>query len=168
MAMTCSGAGGIIDGVPYVLAMSGTFAPGHNGELYPHLRALAPAALADERGRMMRRHAFETDVLHVRLAPRRRRTRGPGHHREPQLRPCCASELPPTSPASPCARSPRRYRRSGTRRCRLPREDVQLDELAAIADIEDEERPGSRHRRWRRPFAAASFLSRTSSARRRD
>ena len=55
-----SGAGGIIDGVPYVLALSGSFTPGHNGELYPHLRALAPAALADERGRLMRRHAFET------------------------------------------------------------------------------------------------------------
>jgi hypothetical protein len=53
------GAGGIIDGVPFVLAMSGTLAPAHNGELYPHLRALAPAALIDERGRPMRRHIFE-------------------------------------------------------------------------------------------------------------
>jgi len=44
------GAGGIIDGVPFVLAMSGTLAPAHNGELYPHLRAVAPAALIDERG----------------------------------------------------------------------------------------------------------------------
>src|SRR5262249_45846020 len=53
------GAGGIIDGVPFVLAMSGTLAPAHNGELYPHLRALAPAALIDERGKAMRRHVFE-------------------------------------------------------------------------------------------------------------
>ena len=53
------GAGGIIDKVPFVLAMSGTLAPAHNGELYPHLRALAPAALTDERGRIMRRHVFE-------------------------------------------------------------------------------------------------------------
>ena len=53
------GAGGIIDEVPFVLAMSGTLAPAHNGELYPHLRALAPAALLDERGRIMRRHVFE-------------------------------------------------------------------------------------------------------------
>jgi hypothetical protein len=53
------GAGGIIDEVPFVLAMSGTLAPAHNGELYPHLRALAPAALIDERGRIMRRHIFE-------------------------------------------------------------------------------------------------------------
>jgi hypothetical protein len=42
------GIGGIIDEVPFVIAMSGTLAPAHNGELYPHLRALAPAALADE------------------------------------------------------------------------------------------------------------------------
>jgi hypothetical protein len=53
------GAGGIIDGVPFVLAMSGTLAPAHNGELYPHLRALAPTALLDERGQIMRRHVFE-------------------------------------------------------------------------------------------------------------
>src|SRR5262249_57970896 len=53
------GVGGIIEGVPFVLAMSGTLAPAHNGELYPHLRALAPAALIDERGRVMRRHVFE-------------------------------------------------------------------------------------------------------------
>src|SRR6476620_3237990 len=53
------GVGGIIDEVPFVLAMSGTLAPAHNGELYPHLRALVPAALIDERGRIMRRHVFE-------------------------------------------------------------------------------------------------------------
>ena len=53
------GAGGIIDGVRFVLAMSGTLAPAHNGELFPHLRALAPAALIDERGRIMRRYIFE-------------------------------------------------------------------------------------------------------------
>jgi hypothetical protein len=41
---TCDGTGGIIDGVPFVLAMSGTLAPAHNGELFPHLRALAPTA----------------------------------------------------------------------------------------------------------------------------
>jgi hypothetical protein len=56
---TLDGAGGIIDEVPFVLAMSGTLAPAHNGELYPHLRALAPTALIDERGRIMRRHVFE-------------------------------------------------------------------------------------------------------------
>jgi hypothetical protein len=56
---TLDGAGGIIDEVPFVLATSGTMAPAHNGELYPHLRALAPAALTDERGRIMRRHVFE-------------------------------------------------------------------------------------------------------------
>ena len=53
------GAGGIIDEVPFVLAMSGTMAPAHNGELYPHLRALAPSTLLDERRRVMRRHVFE-------------------------------------------------------------------------------------------------------------
>src|SRR4029077_6110985 len=53
------GAGGTIDGVRFVLACSGTLAPAHNGELYPHLRALTPAALIDEHGRVMRRHVFE-------------------------------------------------------------------------------------------------------------
>src|SRR5262249_36093538 len=53
------GAGGIIDEVPFVLAMSGTLAPAHNGELYPHLRALAPPALIDEHGRIMGKYVFE-------------------------------------------------------------------------------------------------------------
>src|SRR5262249_7997150 len=53
------GTGGIIEEGPFVLAMSGTLAPAQNGELYPHLRALVPAALIDERGRVMRRHIFE-------------------------------------------------------------------------------------------------------------
>jgi hypothetical protein len=53
------GAGGIIDGVPFVLAMSGTLTPAHNGELFPHLRALVPDALLDERGKIMRKYVFE-------------------------------------------------------------------------------------------------------------
>src|SRR5262249_60030898 len=46
------GTGGIIEEVPFILAMSGTLAPAHNGELYPHLRALAPAALVDHPARI--------------------------------------------------------------------------------------------------------------------
>src|SRR5262249_43359697 len=44
------GAGGIIDEVPFVLAMSGTLAPAHNGEPYPHLPAPAPQPLIDHPG----------------------------------------------------------------------------------------------------------------------
>src|SRR5262249_55011862 len=53
------GAGGIITGGPSFLPMSGTLAPPPTAEPYPHLRALAPAALIDERGKAMRRHVFE-------------------------------------------------------------------------------------------------------------
>src|SRR5262245_66282112 len=47
------GAGGIIEEVPFVLAMSGKLAPAHNDELYPHLHAMAPEVLIDECGRIM-------------------------------------------------------------------------------------------------------------------
>jgi hypothetical protein len=114
------GAGGIIDDAPFVLAMSGTLAPAHNGELYPHLRALAPTALLDERGRIMRRHVFEakfcvfdTPAASPAGAKLRRSS-------DPATQFCCASASPPTSPASACARSPRRCRRSGTSLCRSP------------------------------------------------
>jgi len=132
------GAGGIIDGVPFVLAMSGTLAPAHNGELYPHLRALAPAALIDEHGRIMRRHVFErvfcvfgtrrvagnrevqviigsrnSDLLRKRISPYVTRV---------TLR-----EIAPTLP-------PERHELVP-----IAHEDVQLNELAAIADIQDAE-----------------------------
>jgi hypothetical protein len=75
------GAGGIIDEVPYVLAMSGTLAPAHNGELYPHLRALAPTALVGERGRIMRRHIFEKTFCVFGTRRSRWRPGGAGHRR---------------------------------------------------------------------------------------
>jgi hypothetical protein len=132
------GAGGIIEEVPFVLAMSGTLTPAHNGELYPHLRALAPASLIDERGRIMRRHNFEkafctfgtrrvaggrevqvitgsrnSDLLRKRIAPYVARV---------TLR-----EIAPTLPPEQHEVVP------------IAREDVKLDELAAIAGIEDAE-----------------------------
>src|SRR5262249_45068272 len=113
-------------------------APAHNGELYPHLRALAPAALIDERGRIMRRHVFErifcvfgtrhvagnrdvqviigsrnSDLLRKRISPYVTRV---------TLR-----EIAPTLP-------PERHELVP-----IAHEDVRLDELAAIADIEDAE-----------------------------
>jgi hypothetical protein len=130
------GAGGIVDEVPFVLAMSGTLAPAHNGELFPHLRALAPEALTDERGRIMRRQVFErtfctfgtrrvaggrevqvitgsrnSNLLRQRIAP---------HVARVTLR-----EIAPTLP-------PERHEVVP-----IAREDVNLDELAAIAGIED-------------------------------
>jgi hypothetical protein len=130
------GVGGIIDGVPFVLAMSGTLAPAHNGELYPHLRALAPTALVDERGRIMRRHIFEKTfcVFGARRVAGGREvqvivgSRNSGLLRkriDPYLAHVTLREIAPTLP-------PERHELVP-----IAREDVKLDELAAIADIED-------------------------------
>jgi hypothetical protein len=132
------GAGGIIDGVPFVLAMSGTLAPAHNGELYPHLRALAPSALINERGRIMRRHAFEQTFCEFgsrRVAGNREVQVIVGSRSSAMLRdrinPYVARvtlrEIAPTLP-------PERHEVVP-----IAREDVKLDELAAIAGIEDTE-----------------------------
>jgi hypothetical protein len=132
------GAGGIIDEVPFVLAMSGTLAPAHNGELYPHLRALAPTTLLDERGRIMRRHTFEDafcERANRRVAGNREVLVIIGSRNSALLRqridPCVARvslrEIAPTLP-------PERHELVP-----IAREDVKLEELAAIADIEDAE-----------------------------
>jgi hypothetical protein len=132
------GAGGIIDEVPFVLAMSGTLAPAHNGELYPHLRALAPAALVDERGRIMRRHVFEKTfcVFDARRVAGGREvqvivgSRNSGLLRQridPHVARVTLREIAPVLP-------PERHELVP-----IAREDVKLDELAAIAGIEDAE-----------------------------
>jgi hypothetical protein len=132
------GAGGIIDGVPFVLAMSGTLAPAHNGELYPHLRALAPASLTDERGRIMRRHVFERTFCEfgdrrvaggrvVQVIVNSRNTNLLRKRIEPYATSITLREIAPTLP-------PERHEL-----IRIAREDVDLDELAAIAGIEDAE-----------------------------
>jgi hypothetical protein len=132
------GAGGIIDEVPFVLAMSGTLAPAHNGDLYPHLRALAPAALIDERGRIMRRHIFEKTFCEfgTRRIPGGRevqvivgsRNSGLLHERiEPFVTYVTLREIAPTLP-------PERHELVP-----IAREDVKLDELGAIADIDNPE-----------------------------
>ena len=132
------GAGGIIDEVPFVLAMSGTLAPAHNGELYPHLRALAPAALIDERGRIMRRHIFEKTfcVFDARRVAGSREVQVIVGSRnssllrkriDPYVTRVTLREIAPTLP-------PERHELVP-----IAREDVKLDELAAIADIEDAE-----------------------------
>src|SRR5262249_35007343 len=128
------GTGGIIEEVPFVLAMSGTLAPAHNGELYPHLRALAPAALIDARGKTMRRHVFE-NIFCVfgarRVAGSREVQVIIGSRNSDLLRKrinpyvthVTLREIAPTLP-------PERHEV-----VRIAREDVRLDELAAIADI---------------------------------
>src|SRR5262249_11343384 len=132
------GTGGIIEKVPFVLAMSGTLAPAHNGELYPHLRALAPAALIDERGRIMRRHIFEKPfgVFGARRVAGSREvqviigSRNSALLRkriDPYVAHVTLREIAPTLP-------PERHELVP-----IAREDIQLDELAAIADIEDAE-----------------------------
>jgi hypothetical protein len=132
------GAGGIIDKVPFVLAMSGTLAPAHNGELYPHLRALAPAALLDERGRIMRRHVFEKTfcVFDARRVAGNREVQVIVGSRnstllrkriDPYIARVSLREIAPTLP-------PERHELVP-----IAREDVKLDELAAIAAIEDAE-----------------------------
>ena len=130
------GAGGIIDEVPFVLAMSGTLAPAHNGELYPHLRALTPTALIDERGRIMRRHVFEKTFCEFgirRIAGGREvqvitGSRNSGLLRkriEPFVAHVTLREIAPTLP-------PERHELVP-----IAREDVKLDELTAVAGIED-------------------------------
>jgi hypothetical protein len=128
--------GGIIEGVKHVIAMSGTLAPSHNGELFAHLHALAPAALADDRGHTMRKHAFERafctfeprrvaggNVVQVITGSRnsallRKRI-------EPYVTRVTLREIAPTLP-------PERHEVIP-----ISREDVRLDEVAAIADIQD-------------------------------
>jgi hypothetical protein len=133
---TLDGAGGIIDGVPFVLAMSGTLAPAHNGELYPHLRALAPTALIDERGRIMRRHIFEKTFCvfgarrvaggrEVQVIIGSRNSLLLRKRIDPFVTHVTLREIAPTLP-------PERHELVP-----IAREDVKLDELAAIADIED-------------------------------
>jgi hypothetical protein len=132
------GAGGIIDGVRFVLAMSGTLAPAHNGELFPHLRALAPAALIDERGRIMRRHVFEKIFCEFgvrRIAGGREVQVIVGSRNsallrkriDPHVTHVTLRAIAPTLP-------PERHELVP-----IAREDMKLDELAAIADIEDAE-----------------------------
>jgi hypothetical protein len=132
------GTGGIIDEVPFVVAMSGTLAPAHNGELYPHLRALAPAALIDERGRIMRRHVFERTfcVFGARRVAGNREvqviigSRNSDLLRKrinPYVTHVTLREIAPTLP-------PERHELVP-----IAHEDVKLDELAAIADIQDAE-----------------------------
>jgi SNF2 family DNA or RNA helicase len=130
------GAGGIIDEVPFVLAMSGTLAPAHNGELYPHLRALAPAALIDEHGRIMRRHIFEKTFCvfdarriagsrEVQVIVGSRNSSLLRKRIDPYVTRVTLREIAPTLP-------PERHELVP-----IAREDVKLEELAAIADIED-------------------------------
>jgi hypothetical protein len=132
------GTGGIIEGAPFVLAMSGTLAPAHNGELYPHLRALTPDALLDERGRVMRRHVFEMTfcVFDARRVAGGREvqaivgSRNGALLREriaPYVARVTLREIAPTLP-------PERHEIAP-----IAREDVKLDELAEIAGIEDEQ-----------------------------
>src|SRR5262249_2163928 len=130
------GTGGIIEGVPFVLAMSGTLAPAHNGELYPHLRALTPAALIDERGRVMRRYVFEKTFCIFgarRIAGNREVQVITGSRNSSLLRErikpyvvrAVLRDIAPTLP-------PERHETVP-----IAREDVNLDDLAATADIED-------------------------------
>ena len=132
------GAGGIIDEVPFVLAMSGTLAPAHNGELYPHLRALAPMALTDERGRTMRRHVFEklfcvfgarrvAGNREVQVIVGSRNSALLRQRIDPYIARVTLRQIAPMLP-------PERHELVP-----IAREDVKLDELAAIADIEDPE-----------------------------
>jgi hypothetical protein len=132
------GAGGIIDEVPFILAMSGTLAPAHNGELYPHLRALAPTTLLDERGQIMRRHIFEKTFClfdmrrvagsrEIQVIVGSRNSSLLRQRIDPYVTHVTLREIAPTLP-------PERHELVP-----IAREDVKLDELAAIADIEDAE-----------------------------
>ena len=135
---TLDGAGGIVDGVEFVLAMSGTLAPAHNGELFPHLRALAPEAIVDEHGRILRRHIFEKIFCEfgtrrvaggraVQVIVGSRNSSMLRKRIDPYVTHVTLREIAPTLP-------PERHEVVP-----IAREDVNLDELAAIAGIEDAE-----------------------------
>jgi hypothetical protein len=135
---TLDGAGGIIDEVPFVLAMSGTLAPANNSEIYPHLRALAPTTLLDERGRIMRRHTFESAFCvfgmrriagnrEVQVIVGSRNSSLLRQRIEPHVAHVTLREIAPSLP-------PERHEVVP-----IAREDVKLEELAAIAGIEDVE-----------------------------
>jgi hypothetical protein len=130
------GAGGIIDGVQYVLAMSGTLAPANNSELYPHLRALAPDSLLDDRGKIMRRYVFEKQFCvhgtrrvaggrEVQIITGSRNSAMLRQRIDPYVVRATLREIAPTLP-------PERHET-----VLIATEDVKLDELAAIAGIED-------------------------------
>jgi SNF2 family DNA or RNA helicase len=132
------GAGGIIDEVPFVLAMSGTMAPAHNGELFPHLRALAPTALLDERRRIMRRHIFEK--IFCEFGARRVAGRGEvqviiGSRNSTELR----KRIMPYATRVALREIAMNLPPERHEVVPIDRKDVKLDELAAIADIEDAE-----------------------------
>ena len=135
---TLDRAGGIVDGVEFVLAMSGTLAPAHNGELFPHLRALAPAAIIDEHGRIMRRHVFEKIFCEfgtrrvaggraVQVIVGSRNSSMLRKRIDPYVAHVTLRQIAPTLP-------PERHEVVP-----IAREDIALDELAAIAGIEDAE-----------------------------
>jgi SNF2 family DNA or RNA helicase len=130
--------GGIVEWVPFVLVMSGTLAPAHNGELYPHLRALAPAALIDERGRPMRRHVFEKMFC---TCGTRRVAGGheiqviTGSRNSTLLRQRIAPYVTRVSLREIAKELPEERHEVVP----IAREDVNLDELTAIAAIEDSE-----------------------------
>jgi hypothetical protein len=121
--------------------MSGTLAPAHNGELYPQLRALAPEALIDEHGRIMRRHVFEKTFCvfgtrriagsrEVQVIVGSRNSDMLRKRIEPYVSRVTLREIAPTLP-------PERHEQVP-----IAREDVKLDELAAIAGIEGRRDPG--------------------------
>jgi SNF2 family DNA or RNA helicase len=132
------GAGGIIDEVPFVLAMSGTLAPAHNGELYPHLRALTPSALLDEHRRIMRRHVFERTFCVFgarRIAGKREVQVIVGSRNSAELRKRIIPYAARVTLREIAANLPPERHEQVS----IAREDVKLDELAAIADIDDPE-----------------------------
>jgi SNF2 family DNA or RNA helicase len=110
----------------------------HNGELFPHLRALAPASLNDERGRIMRRHTFEGIFCEHgtrRIAGGREVAVIVGSRNSALLRKridpyVVRATLRGVAPTLP----PERHEVVP-----IDRKDVKLDELAAIVGIEDEE-----------------------------
>jgi hypothetical protein len=114
-ALDC--AGGIIDGVRFVLAMSGTLAPAHNGELFPHCvhsrrRRSSTSAVKSCAATSLRRSS--ASLVYV-ASPAAARNMSSSDRATPA---CYASGLTPMPRTPPCARSLRHYLRSDTSWCR--------------------------------------------------
>ena len=97
----------------------------------------------------MRRHVFEANFCDY-AARRVVGGREVRRSSDPATGPCCASASPPTSPASALREIAPTLPQERHELVPIAREDVKLDELAAIADIEDTEIRVGRSRPWRR------------------
>jgi superfamily II DNA or RNA helicase len=127
--------GGLTDRPSRILAMSGTFAPNHNGELYPHLRALAPETILNGRGIPMAGTDFEARYCTMQPFGPSRVMRPIGSANTDELR----ERFKPRVTIVTAAEVQEAFPHPRTETVRLDPADVDFDFLAAAALIPDAE-----------------------------